>query len=248
MWIEKIVQDIRRGENIDVYATIVVTLALVVLEVLEVISQDLLISTTLGVLTMIAIMNLANRNKLELINEKLKNDRQELNEKFPSRFTHHIENASELWLTGVHHSSIMTEYYHSFEKMLNQGGSLKVIVVDPDGAACEMTAMRFAGHVHPEQERTRTRANLEILQQLAKSAPERVEIRIIDYLFEYNAFLIDPYSSDGIVYVQRYTFKIMGGARKPKFVYRPKDGRWYDLIRSEVLAIWEHSVPWYPTS
>lgn len=239
--------DVSKGENIDTYLTVLFAVGIAVLNLLGLASQQLVVSLTLAVLALITVSNLINRHQLEIISTKIsENHKHDVLEKMPPEFSTHIETAKDVWMTGIHHSSIMNEHYHSFEKMIMNGGTLRVLTVDPSGAACSMAAMRFSGNIDPEQERIRTIANLHLFQELAKKAPKRVQIRTIDYLMEYNAFLINSHPVDSIIYIQRYTFRILGGARKPKIVYTPSDVKWYEITRSEVLALWECGKPYEP--
>lgn len=64
---------------------------------------------------------------------------------YPSDFASNLDDVKELWMTGTHHSSAMTAYYHLFETKVKNGGSIKALLVDPDGIAYKMAAMRFRG-------------------------------------------------------------------------------------------------------
>jgi hypothetical protein len=165
-------------------------------------------------------------------------------EEFPTDFAVHLEKAKNAFLTGTHHSSAVTAYYHIFERKIRSGGTLKVLLLDPAGAAYKMAAMRFPGKVSAEQERIRIQSSLASLSELQKIAPERVEIRVIDFLVEYTAYLLDPDAESGVIYLERYTFKTSGGSRKPKFVYRKGDSAWFEHITTEFTHLWENAVPW----
>ncbi len=115
------------------------------------------------------------------------------------------------------------------------------LIVAPDGNACQMSAMRYPGRVTVEHERVRVLSTLDTLCELRKIAPNNLEIRTIDYLLEYGAFMMKP---GGAVYIERYTFKTLGGGRKPKITYYHRDVEWHELISSEVEALWENGKPW----
>lgn len=238
-------KDIQQGENIDLYVTVALAIILAILNLVGLAPSVLLNSITLAVLALITIAILGNRHRLEVIIERtsLATDRIPL-EEFPPEFVLELENAKEVWLTGIHQSAVITAYYSLFERKLKRGDKLRVLVVDPNGAACKMAAMRFPGRVSENQERIRILSTLESLCELKKIAPSNLEIRTIDYLLEYGAFLLDPETPEGVAYLQRYTFKTLGGARKPKLVYRRQDGRWYDLVCAEIRALWENAALW----
>jgi hypothetical protein len=242
---QRVWKDIQQGENIDLYVTVTLAIVLAILNVVGVAPSPLIDSITLAILALITIAILGNRHRLEVIIERtsLATDRILL-EEFPPEFISELEKAKEVWLTGIHQSATMTAYYSLFEKKLKKGDNLRVVLVDPNGAACKMAAMRFPGRVSEDQERIRILSTLESLCELKKIAPSKLEIRTIDYLLEFGAFLLDPETPEGAAYLQRYTFKTLGGARKPKLIYRRRDGRWYDLVCAEIHALWENATPW----
>lgn len=165
-------------------------------------------------------------------------------EEFPPDFFVHLENAKHVSLTGTHHSSTFTAYYDLFERKLRDAGTLKVLLLDPNGTAYKMAAMRFPGKITAEQERLRIQSTLTSLAELHKIAPERVEIRVIDFLVDYTAYLLDPDTDHGIIYLERYTFKTSGGVRKPKFIYDRHSSRWFEHLTTEFARLWEAATPW----
>ena len=240
--LQNIWNDLKRGENIDVYVTVVAAVGLAILNIFGLATDTLVTSLTLAVLALITFSLLGNRYRLEGIAEEISStEGNTILEDFPEEFISELERAQEVLLTGVHQRATLNRYYLVFEQNLKRGGSMRVLVVDPDGSALKMSAMRYTGRVNAEHERVRIQATLDSLCELKKVAPGKLEIRTIDYLLEYGACLLNP---TGKVYIERYTFKSVGGSRKPKVVYTRRDEHWYNLVNSELEALWESSVPW----
>ena len=40
-----------------------------------------------------------------------------------------------------------------------------------------------------------------------------------------------------------YAFKTHFG-NQPQVALKPEDGRWYELVREEIHALWENATPW----
>jgi hypothetical protein len=239
-------EDIQNGENIDIYVTATVAVILAVLNVLGIVPSSKILPVNLAVLALVTLTILGNRHRLEEMATKvsLLAGQSTFLEEFPAEFAVHLEEATNVWLTGTHYSSAMTAYYHIFEQKVQRGGTLRVLLLDPSGEAYKMAAMRFPGKVGAEQERLRIQSTLTTLSELQKLAPQRVEIRVIDFLVEYTAYLLDPETQHGMIYLERYTFKTSGGARKPKFVYSRREGRWFEHIVTEFEHLWDNSTPW----
>ena len=241
-----VLQDLKSGQNIDLYVTVIAAIVLATLNILNVVPASSLIALNLTVLALISFTILGNRHKLDEIEHKLSGVTGQtiFLDEYPSDFVSNLDDAKELWMTGTHHSSAMTTYYHLFETKIKKGGHIKALLVDPNGAAYKMASMRFPGKVSPEQERTRILSSLETLSELKKIAPERVEIRVIDFLVEYNSYTLDPGKPQSIIYLERYTFKTSGGSRRPKFVYRRRDGRWFEHLNTEINELWQSGKVW----
>jgi len=246
---QRVVDDIRGGENIDLYVTVAAAIGLAAMNAVGVVQVALLWPLNLAILALLATTILGNRHRLEEIGTAIASFPAQsipFVEEFPVDFALRLDEARELWLTGTHHSAALTAYYQVLEKKVRAGGTLKFLLVAPDGAASKMAAMRFPGRVNPDQERMRIQSSLETLASLREIAPERVEIRTIDFLVDYTAYLLDPEAPHGVIYLERYTYKTSGGSRKPKFVYHRRDGRWFEHVRAEVLHLWDSATPWEP--
>ena len=121
-----------------------------------------------------------------------------------------------------------------------------MLVLDPEGAAAKMAEMRFAAREDDGHESDRIRSALRSFSDLQEIAPARVEIRTINFLFDYAAYLIDPRDQDAVVYVERYTYKIAGGHFKPKYVFTSGDKEWFKQYSTEIAELWEDGTPWSP--
>jgi hypothetical protein len=160
---ERLLQDFRRGENIDLYVTIVAALALAILNVLGVVPVASLTALVLTLLGLLFVAQLTNRHKLEELHDLAviaAGQAQPFVDEFPGEFATRLEAARELWLAGTHHSAALTAYYQLLADKVAKGGRVRALLVDPDGAASGMAAMRFAGNVDRDHERVRIRASL----------------------------------------------------------------------------------------
>ena len=167
-----------------------------------------------------------------------------VNEDFPPQFQTDIETSAEIWLLGVHQSDILIRYHALLERKIREGVRLRVLLTDPQGNAAEMAAMRFPGNVRADQERVRIHSSLRTVADLKRLNPSGVEIKVIDFLLPHGGFVLNPDSDIAVAYLQRYTFRVLGGSRKPKLVYRRQEGQWYDLIHAEYCAFWDAAAHW----
>jgi len=133
---------IRQGENIELYLTVLVAIPLAILNLLGV-AQSWAAPITLAVLALFGVSTLVNRQRLESILEKLSQSSDSvLLDKFPPSREEDLKNAKELWLIGIALNKTVNTHYPVIQEKLKRGGSIKVLVVDPDGTASTLRRKR----------------------------------------------------------------------------------------------------------
>jgi len=242
--LRRIWEEMRRGENIDLYVTVIVAITLVVLNLAGLAPQSWIAPLTLAVLGLLAIAILGNRYKVEEVLCNLTQMPGRLFvDKFPASLENDVERSTKLWLVGITLSRTLKTYYSTLEQKLRKGGIIKVLLVHPDGMGCKMAVMRIYPRGDLEFTQSQIRGVLNYLCDLKRIAPDNLEIRTIDYPLAFGAFAIDPETTSGVLYIEHYPFKTVGGAM-PKFVLQARDGRWYDFFKAEIQTLWENATPW----
>lgn len=163
---------------------------------------------------------------------------------FPASLDEDFRNATETLLIGIHQSHILIRYYDVIQEKLRKGEHIRVLLLDPKcDAAIHMTAMRFPGGALDQQEQSRVESALAKYLAIQERYPRLVEIRVIPFLLPYGGFLFDWSTGEATAYVQRYTFRVQGGALKPKFFHQGIGNQWLQLHRAEMLAMWDAATP-----
>jgi hypothetical protein len=245
-FLDKIWDDIRHGENIDQYATIIVALILVVLGLLGIAPAELIASLTLGVLGLLALSNLVNRHRLEALAEEVARSSQGFFlEDFPPDFKDDFQAATEVWLVGVTLSRFLKNNYGALEDKLRQGHLVKVLLVQPSGAPLEMAVNRYYAEVNRnvEAKSADIHHSLRLLCGLRRLAPQNVEIRTIHSPLTFGAIGLNPDAASGALYVEHYPYRMVADAQ-PKFVLRASDGYWYELFNAEIHTLWNDGEAW----
>lgn len=109
--------DIRKGENIDLYLTIVAALVFVVLNLVGVASPTFLAPLSLAVLGLLAITNLGNRQRMEeLLAQKALTLDDFFREEYPATYQDNLDQTAELWLVGVSLNRTVKSHYLKLEQ------------------------------------------------------------------------------------------------------------------------------------
>lgn len=238
-------RDIKKGENLDLYLTILVALTLVLLNTIGITIQSLFLPLILTVLALLAIGTLGNRHRIEMIFKKMSEDtnklfHQKLPEKLENEISKNILRSSNLIMIGVSLENSIYRYYQDFESKLKKGDSIKIILVNPDNPACSMAATRQIRPINEDTQRIRILHAIDALKKLKESTSGDLEIRVIDDPLSYGGIVIDPETSHGLIFIWYYRYKTSQDNR-PKIVLYPTNDYWYSLYKEEILAIWDNS-------
>lgn len=240
----KIWNDIRKGQNIDLLLTVMLSFVLVALNLFGITSSSLVATLTLAVLGLIALSSLESRYQVSELTEKLNGTSGSLFlDNYPAELDRDIENAQELWLIGISLSRTIKSYYSIIEQKLIKGYPVKAILSHPEGATLELSVLPIYGNKSIEQRKSEILGSLETLCELQERYPDLMKIKTSRHYIGHGVMAIDPNSVKGKLYIENHPFKMPGGSR-PKFILEPKDGVWYDFYKQEMFTIWENCADW----
>jgi len=236
--------DIRQGENIDLYIAAPLAIILAVLNLLGLTFTSLMNPLMLVILGLLATALLGTRHAVKELSSRLTQTADTIFlDEYPSTFRTDLEIATEVWIVGVSLTTPIRTYYSVLESKLRKGHIIRVLLVAPDSAAVEMAEARAYGRTNVERARNEIRNSLQDLCDLKRIAPDRLQIHTIEHPLGFGMFGMNPDMPTGTLYLKYYSFKTAGGPR-PKIVLRARDGRWYDLFRSELHNLWDSSEEW----
>jgi hypothetical protein len=242
--LKRIWDDTRSGENIDLYITVVVAVILAILNLIGVASQAYVAPITLAVLALLAITSLGNRYRIE---ELLQRQAQSIDsfymEEYPPGLKNDFETAEELWLIGVSLNRTIKINYTKIEQKLRHGHTIRVLLIHPEGPGVEMAVARSYARREIEAKSNDIQFTLRLLCDLRRIAPNKLEVRTIQYPLGYGVIATNPDTVSGTLYLEHYCFRVASDSL-PRFVLRARDGRWYDFFKSEVKALWAAGVEW----
>lgn len=242
--IRRIISDIQRGENIDLYLTIPAAFMVGLVNLSGVVKPEVVASLTLIVLGAVATSILGNRYRVESLASKLSPTvANTFVDEFPETFKQDFEAASEIWLIGATLDNIVNWFYSTIERKLQHGHTFRVLIIDPDSAAVELSDMRAYSKPNAERARNEKIGVLQDFCDLRETAPDRLSIRTVGHPLGHSLIAMNPNQLSGILYVSYYPFKTPGGSL-PKFVMRAVDGRWYEHFKQEAENLWSAGQDW----
>lgn len=239
--LQQVWEDIKHGENLDLYLTIVISITLTLLSLLSITPVNLLSSITLTVLVLIAISNLANRHKLDLILQKEIAETLFLTD-FPPNLKDDFASATkEVWLGGHNLGRTVVSFDSLIERSLRHGCKVNVLLVHPNGSANKLVSEQTYGGIDEKEHATQVNLSITRLLRLAQRVtPGQLEIRLINFPISFGFFAFDIGGATGKLFLEHYSFRQQRDI--PKFVLTPKNGYWFECFKNEILSMWESGV------
>jgi hypothetical protein len=237
--------DLRQGENIDLYLTIIAALGISILNLTGLASEKWIPTITLAVLALLAFTNLVNRHKLDEVILQQQSTEYFL-EKYPPGVSNDIKSAKELWLAGYVLGRTLMDNLGIIEEKLIKNEKVKVLLFDPQSDAMRHFSASLSFPISPEEMQKRINSSLETLKtlsQVAKKHPGRLEVRLTDHPLFFGAYAMDINLPNGVMYIELYKYK--GKVEdEPKLVLRKKDGHWFELYKEQLTAMWQDAKPY----
>ncbi|MCB9444042.1 MAG: hypothetical protein H6669_07380 [Ardenticatenaceae bacterium] len=243
--LKQIWNDIRQGKNVDQYILIVAGIVVAILSLLGQTNPNFALAVILAALASLLFSGIEVRHQIEDLNKKFSSEDSGVQflDEYPDGFRDNLRKAKELWVVSVRMSYMLNNYYSLLETVLKEGATVRVLLVNPDDKSFEYALGRSYASSGIEHNRAISHGNLEHLCGLQSLAPDRMEIRTVNSPLTFGASLIDPDSSNGMIYLKHYAHKTPGGA-KPAFVLTRKNKQWYDFFRQEIGLLWNDGSAW----
>ena len=226
--------DLRQGENIDLYLTIAVAIAVSIFNLFSVAPEAWIPTLTLTVLALLAITNLVNRHKLDDVIQN-QNSRELFIEEYPETVYSDIKNAKELFLAGYHLSGTVIRLGTTIEEKLARKEKVTVLLIDPDSDACKYANASLLYPTTDEQFSDQIRISLNTFESIANKFPGYLNIYLIDHPIPFGTYAMNIDSPNGRMYIELYAYK--GGVDEPRFVLNQKDGEWYRRYAAQFKAL-----------
>lgn len=236
----RIRHDLRKRKNIDVYLTIAAAIVVSALSMAEVIPPDKVASVTLAVLAVLALNALITRAILEEGGAQDTLAKRFLAD-FPTDLAPNREKSDNLYLIGVDLYRTIETSYGAFERCLRRGGTIRVLLTDPEADDAAVDARCLFSKPTTEEIRVHIRQSLRKLGELAKVPGGTLQVRTTRAALKFGLNHVDVGASGAILYVQLYSFQLHGESR-PMIRLTHADGEWFDCYRDQAEALWAASA------
>ncbi|MEW5871780.1 MAG: hypothetical protein AB1894_21105 [Chloroflexota bacterium] len=238
-------EDIRKGENIDLYIAVFASILLAILAISGLAVQSWIAPLNIAVLALLAYSMLGSRHRMDELFQGLREEAQSIfRKKWPEDdLDLALREAKNAFLIGVSLRRTFGDYYALLEDKLQRGDTVRILVLDPNSAAVEAIAKRVYKDVSIERSRGSIKDSLRSMHHLKLRTGGKLEIRVTDYPVTIGGILTDPNTTHGKLFLENYTYK-MRDIDLPKILLQSKDEQWYEFYKSQMDTLWENGTAW----
>jgi len=241
---EKIWNQIRRGENIELYLLVTLTIVLIALDLTGFSKPEWLFSFTLAALALFAISLLGLRGQVERLREKLEVSTDDVfMMDYPEYMKKHIFSGKQILIIGIFLTTTMNEYQKQFEKLIKNDYKINFLIINPKNTSLlEYSQQRSYSSTSAQINKIKILESLRRMCLLREKKSSNVDIRTIDYIPNLGFYGVDTDTKDGIIFVEHYGYKLEHD--QPKFVLKPQDNEWYELFKKQMDLYWKSGEQW----
>jgi hypothetical protein len=245
--LERIWNDVRKGENIYLYLTIVIAIGLSILNLFGLAPDTMVASLTLAVLGLLAITSLVNRYQIEeQLNKIGQQSSHFLRERsqLPS-FHERGQSATEIVIVGVSAITAITPHLDFFEQKMRTGATLRFLLLDPENPSAQVfNLISKVPDVQADIKQTLKSLNLLILME--QKFDGKCLVRLSDVFLPFGLAAFDPGKDIGFMNIEMYAYKKTLGERPHFVLTQGKDKKWFDYYKSQYEQLWKNSKAWKP--
>ena len=234
-----------------------------------VLSTDDLIAAVLTILGLLAVSEIIERyrklNVIEKANQKILTMLESRIIERPSALaffqvssslTSLIKGSTTIGLCGLTLTTTINKEFPNLLEKVEQGAQVRILIVDPDSQALEMSTFRSFDPMNFDYYRNKMAATLQDIEFLhqrweasKKDNPTSLgsfEVRLLNFAPSFSVFIFNATETSGQAIVEIYPHKKGFGA-PPVFELTPaRDGDWYRYFVSQFEQMWQGAKKWHP--
>ncbi|GAB4377370.1 MAG: hypothetical protein Kow00121_26620 [Elainellaceae cyanobacterium] len=239
-------------QNLDFYTTVILAVLIAILGLVGVVNQAVISSAILATLSLVSYSLIKNRHQDEEIKSKLLelNAREQLSEIFfsedfnPYDLRESIIQSNEAVFFGLTFTQTIQALSPSFEQALRQNLKIRFLLIEGKSSASVMAAFRNKLRRTPDKVDRLVEDTLIRLAEVSNSVSGfkgNLEVRVVDYLPSWTLVAINPYETDGWMWIRLTTFRVSNDRRPGFRLSRKNDSKWFSSFLEQFEAIWQES-------
>lgn len=250
------IKEIRKGENIDLYLTVLLAIVVAILGITGVANFEIISAVMLAILGLIANSLLASRRSTQEMQEaayQLKTQFEKLQQEirressiaevlskgYPN-LAQEIRSAKNVSIVAIYLSGELTRYYSDFAQVLKQGGTLRFLLSESSPKTLQMMVYRSSSRREPETVKTTikdTLARMKTLRGVTSNA-DLLQVKAMPYVTSYGIIIIDSIEGNSKAYIKLTGFRNTGSEQPVFKLDEQTDKDWFEYFRNQFNTMW----------
>jgi len=247
--IRRIWEDIRTGQNLDVYLAVFVAFLVTILGTFGVANEQVIFSAILSTLALISISLLITRQESRNIRLSLDNTNKpdDLAERFLHRrfdrsiLSKHIRHTRRAMLWGFSFTSTIPYLRDEIDRGLQDGLEIRFLLVEPYSTAASLAMFGRSDEDANEFNNALSTNLAQLMRHAGRASRGKIEIRVVNYPPPYSLIAFDPHLQTGHIFVRLLDFNIPR-EQSPWFELTREDNpRWFEFYANQFELVWNRA-------
>jgi len=246
-----LINDIKQGENIDIYITLFLSLTLAILGVIGIIQASILSAGILATLSILTYSTLTTRRavndfshvitslQLQLVADIGLKDRDAF-----GPLKERMAGVSTVWLLGPSLVNIWPPNDHIFFEKVRNGGEIRLLISNPESSHLSILADQLKRH--SDSLKADIKTTLHICRELIQGGlgAGKFEVRLTEMIPGYSMVISDPSKPSGRVMVEYLGYHSRLHERPHLELDVSKHRRWFDYYLDQYNELWNSAIPY----
>jgi len=246
----KIKEFVQEPDNIFYLFAILLALTIAVLDLLNVVNIELVVTMVLVVLSAVIALMLKTHRSLLQMQTELQNPVNQLFQSFSEvreELTSAMKTSDEIWLLSRTGRGWWRNYRSELENIIQKGGENRFLFVDPTNGALKMVEKTSRSEWEPTDSYAEFQKKMvSFLNWLNNTYQQRrFSLKVIDHLPAWTLIMLNPSKTrnGSIIYIEMATYHSGSGAR-PVFKVEPRDTEYFAKFVNEFEEMWQAATQW----
>ncbi len=153
-----------------------------------------------------------------------------------------LRGGRRLSLSGMSLRAFSLENLGDLERILEAGGSCRVLLIEPGSKSSAVAALNFLNHSDPTEYDRDVRQSLDRFASLRDRYATQMQIRLLDHVPAVSLAVVDQGLPDARTFVEFYTYENSSNAR-PHLELRPATSPvWYGYFTNQFEKMWQRAT------
>ncbi len=151
-----------------------------------------------------------------------------------------LNETEELWVFGRDLKELLSRYGKRIAEAASQGKKFRFLIVDPSATEV-ITTISASSYLSSSLERRQASIlqGFEILQEMARTYPEAVQVALANWVPTNSYVIADPSKQRGKMSLEGFGYKITSGQRRHMLLTKSSDKDIFEFYMGQCEAMWE---------